>query len=256
MKIVLYRLILLAFVSAKPALAAEFDEGLAVEILRGETLQAAWQLAQSNPEIASRYLRAAIEQRLVMEAARLGLEERADVQDALQRARRQVLVQALREHHNRGVTPPSEADTIPYFYTNAKDYKLAEAFRMVAVEWPTITPEHADRVAKMVKAGKGSTDALVAVNGKLASSGAEQEWLNERNVTPPVWAKLKTLKDGQQSLVQTNQSLIVFSRVEYRPERPAKYEEAKDSVRRSLYAQRKDKAWREYVEEKAEEARE
>ena len=111
----------LSAVAAMPVLAAEFDEGLAVEILRGETLQAAWQLAQTNPEVANRYVQSSVEQSLAMEAARMGLHERADVQDAMQRARRQILVQAMREEHIRGIPAPADADVKAHFDANAKN---------------------------------------------------------------------------------------------------------------------------------------
>lgn len=241
----------LSAVAATPVLAAEFDEGLAVEILRGETLQAAWQLAQTNPEVANRYVQSSVEQSLAMEAARLGLHERADVQDAMQRARRQILVQAMREEHIRGIPAPADADVKAHFDANAKNFKLAEAYRITAVEWTGITAEHADRVSKLVAAGKASTNTLVAANGKLVASGGENEWLNQNNIIPPVWEKLKTIKDGQQTYVQTNQVMVVFTRVAHRDERPATFEEAKGSAAQSLWNERREQSWRKRIEEMA-----
>ncbi len=189
--------------------------------------------------------------RTAAEAARLGLHERADVQDAMQRARRQILVQAMREEHIRGIPAPADADVKAHFDANAKNFKLAEAYRITAVEWTGITAEVADRVSKMVAAGKANTNTLVAANGKLVATGGENEWLNQNNIIPPVWEKLKTIKDGQQTYIQTNQVMVVFTRNGHRDERPATFEEAKGSAAQSLWNERRELSWRKRIEEMA-----
>ncbi|MFO1492650.1 MAG: peptidylprolyl isomerase [Kiritimatiellia bacterium] len=241
----------LTAVSGSTAFAAAFDEGLAVEILRGETLQAAWQLAQTNPEVANRYIQSAVEQNLAMEAAATGLDERADVQDALQRARRQILVQAMREEHIRGIPAPAEADVKAHFEANEKNFKLAEAYRLTAVEWTGISAEHADRVSKLVAAGKASTNTLVAAKGRLVAAGGTNEWLNANNVIPPVWSKLGKIKDGEQTYIQTNEVMVVFTRIAHRPERQATFEEAKGSAAQALWNERRELSWRKSIEERA-----
>lgn len=251
MKRMIAGLATLSAVAAMPLFAAEFDEGLAVEILRGETLQAAFQLAQTNPEVANRYVQSSVEQSLAMEAARLGLHERADVQDAMQRARRQILVQAMREEHIRGIPTPADADVKAYFDANAKNFKLAEAYRITAVEWTSISAEHADRVSKLVAAGKASTNTLTSAEGRLVATGGEKEWLTKNNIIPPVWDKLKTIKDGQQTYVLTNQVMVVFTRLGHRPEREASFDEAKDSAKQSLWNERREQSWRKRIEEMA-----
>jgi hypothetical protein len=227
-----------------------FDEGLAVEILRGETLQAAWQLAQTNPEVANRYVMSAVEQGLAMEAAQMGLAERADVQGALQRARRNILVQAMRENHARGIAAPSDAEVKAYYDSRKADFKLPEAYRVTAVQFTDVSAEKADRITTLVKSGKGTTNELVKAEGTLVASGGRDEWIARNNIIPPVWEQLGRIKDGQQTFIHTNRVMVVFTRNAYRPESPASFEEARGSAFQELWNERRNQAWNALITER------
>ena len=71
------------------------------------------------------------------------------------------------------------------------------------------------------------------------------------NIIPPVWEKLKTIKDGQQTYIQTNQVMVVFTRLANRAERPATFEEAKGSAAQALWNERREQSWRKRIEELA-----
>ena len=143
---------ILAVFSLPFALQAQtLDAALAAEALRGATLNSATVILGRDVESADNYRELALEQAIAVQAGRFGLDERVDVQRALAAARRQVLVQALREEVERQVPGPDEASVRELFDKNKTAFVAPSAYQLTVYEWPkTVTSSTAELTAKLV----------------------------------------------------------------------------------------------------------
>jgi parvulin-like peptidyl-prolyl isomerase len=125
----------IATVAGKPLTVAEFER-----ITTGLD-QNSRKLASENPKLFLQQMTYA--DALVEEAEKTGLDQRTPYREQLERARRQILTQAILTHKNQTVTIPAE-EVKKYFEANREDYRQARV-KVIFISRETHTFNLADR---------------------------------------------------------------------------------------------------------------
>lgn len=225
------------------------DQTVATELLRGAVANQTINVLAQSPDLQRNYVIGVIEQELVQEAARRGLQERLDVQRLLMQARYQILIQALQQDVMRKVPQPTDAE-IQAAYRKEKDrWVMPEAYRLAifAAENTNTNAVAALRAA----AGTGAPDAdrLTAAGARpLLPPAAGEVWITERDIVPEVWKALAALKDGESRVFGVQESVWLVHRVAYRKSGPMTFEQARDAVRAELYQARQRQEWEAFVD--------
>ena len=224
------------------------DQTVATELLRGATGQLAVGALQNSPDFARMYTTSVLEQELAQEAAKRGLTERLDVQRALLMARYTILIQALQQDIAKGIVQPTDADVEAQYKKNRADYKLPEAVKADVVLLDG-TSTNSLEVARAAATAQAIDPENLKKTNYRELAKADQVWV-ARDVFPEeVWTEIRKLEKGRVAWyrVQNNNYMIVKYQ-DYRAERPATLDEAKDGIRNQMVGDRQQKAWQAYVE--------
>ena len=226
------------------------DQAVATELMRNVGSQLAVGALQNNAEFARAYTTSVLEQELAQESARRGLTERLDVQRALSVARFQVLIQALQGDIARGVTQPTDAEIKDKFEKNRKDYKLLEAVKVDLYAIDGTSSNALDVVRSAVAAQKIDPAKLQTVPFKEIGTAA-QVWVAKDIFRDEVWKAVREMKKDQVQFFRVEGNYWLLRYEDYRAERPATLDEAKDGIRNQMVGERQQKAWADFVQKTA-----
>lgn len=226
--------------------AQTLDPALAAEALRGATLNSATTILGRDIESADNYRELALEQAIAVQAGRLGLDERVDVQRALAAARRNVLVQALREEVERQVPGPDEASVRELFDKNKSAFVAPSAYQLTVYEWPkTVASTTAELTVKLVGA---DLEKIVAdTGGKVVVPAANTDWMVEGRMIPAIWTGLAAMKDGETKWFDGEGGKVRVTRRAYREPKQLAYEEAKNDAARAFIMRKRAEAWQQFL---------
>lgn len=224
------------------------DQTIATELLRGATGEMAVGALQSSPDFARMYTTSVLEQELAQEAAMRGLGERLDVQRALMTARYTILIQALQQDVARGTAQPTDAEVEAQYKKNRAEYKLPEAVKADVVILDG-TETNALEVARAAALAQTIDPENLKKTRFQELARADQVWV-ARDVFPEdVWKQVREMEKGRVSFFRMpNSNYMIVKYEDYRAERPATLDEAKDGIRNQMAGERQRKAWEDYLE--------
>ncbi len=227
------------------------DQQLAAEILRGAVApQAPGTLLQSQ-EMQQVYAGSLLQQELVQEAARRGLAERLDVSRALQQARWQLLIQALREDIGRSVSIPTEDEIKKQHAANKGKYQFEDSYKLDI--W-TVSPQvtnATERVRAMLAGGKIVESELAALSARQLIATSSPLWVAESSVDANIWKDLPAMKVGDLKSYLVKGEIWIIRRGEFRAKREMTYDEAKEQIKQELINDRANQAWEQFQKAKA-----
>ncbi|OQW97650.1 MAG: hypothetical protein BWK77_01215 [Verrucomicrobia bacterium A1] len=238
-------------VAASAQQAGHFlDQAVATELLRGAVAgQAVNALAQSA-DMQRSYVTGVIEQELAQEAARRGLTERVDVQQAMTRARHQILLQALQQDIGRHAVQPTDVEIQASFKKEKDRWVMPEAFKLdiFAADSSNATAVAALKAA----AGMAAPDAaaLKTAGARQLASGAGEAWVTEREIVPEVWKALPSLRVGEGRTFGVQSAVWLVRRVDARKAGPMTFEQAREQVRGALLQANQRAEWEAFVEKR------
>jgi hypothetical protein len=222
------------------------DAAVAAEALRGATLNSAVNILGRDGETAGNYREIAMEQALAVQAGRLGLDERIDVQRAMANARRNVMVQALREEVERQVPPPDEAGIKDLYEKNKSAFVSPSAYQLTVYEWPaSVKFTAAELTVKLT--GTDIEKAVADSGGRVVMPAASTEWLVEARMIPQIWTGLAAMKDGETKWFDGETGKVRVTRRAYREPKPLTFDEARADATRVLVLRMRAEAWQRYL---------
>lgn len=228
--------------------AQSLDAAIAAEALRGATLNSAINILGSDAGSADNYRELTLEQGLAVESGRLGLDERIDVQRALAAARRQVLVQALREEVERTVGAPDEKAVKEFFEKNKSAFVSPDAYQLTVYEWAD-TPKGTIEELTTKLAGAEPEKAVEASGGKVVVPAKSDAWLTEKSMIPAIWSGLAAMKDGESKWFDgEKKGRVRVTRKAFQATKQLTFEEAKDAATRALIMRTRAETWQQYLQ--------
>jgi hypothetical protein len=244
---------LLLLIVRSAAQQPAFDPGVAAEVMRGTVTARAADAMQDNQQLLLDYQSAALEQELAQEAVKRGLAERMDVQQELQKARRQTLVRAVRDDVARAVAAPSEEELKQAYQSDPGRWTLPAAYQLdVFLVAPGDTNGLAQ--ARQLAAGKAvPDDALRFLNARALVLQSSGRWLEARDVVPAIWTNLPAMKAGEGRLFDTDGGLLFVRRGAFREQKTPPFEQVRGQIQAALHRQKQAEAWRDYLIQKRKE---
>ena len=243
--------LLTAVMPCIPASAQQvtLDPAVASEVLRGTVaLQAAGAL-RDNQQLLLDYQSVAMEQELAQEAVKRGLAERMDVQQELQKTRRQTLVRAMHDDIARSVTPPPEEDVKQAFQKDPQRWTLPAGYQLDVFY---VDPANSNALAQArALTGKAvSDDALKSLNARALVLQSSGRWMSSNDLASAIWTNLPAMKQGDGRLFETESGPLLIRRGAYREQRVPLFDEARAEVHALLLRQKQEEAWQKYLVQK------
>jgi hypothetical protein len=234
--------------SGTNALMHVVDQAIAAELLRGAVAGQSVNVLAQSPDLQRNYVIGVIEQELVQEAARRGLQERLDVQRALLQARYQILVQALQQDVMRKVSPPTDAEIQAAFKKDKDRWVLPPAYRLLV--WVADSSNTNAVAALRAAAGTLPPDAqrLTSAGARLLLADTPEVWVTERDIVPEIWKALPSLQDGESRVFGVQNAVWLVRRLAYRRGGPMTFEQARDLIRAELLQAKQQQEWNNFVE--------
>lgn len=238
-------------VAASAQQAGHFlDQAVATELLRGAVAgQAVNALAQSA-DMQRSYVTGVIEQELAQEAARRGLTERVDVQQAMTKARHQILLQALQQDIGRHAAQPTDAEIQASFKKEKDRWVMPEAFKLDI--FAADSSNSVAVAALKAAAGMAAPDAaaLKKAGARQLVSGAGEAWVTEREIVPEVWKALPSLRVGEGRTFGVQSAVWLVRHVDSRKAGPMTFEQAREQVRGALLQANQRAEWESFVDKR------
>jgi len=252
MRIKHIHLLILAGLSMGMGLRAQhvLDQTVATELLRGSTKNLAIGALQQDESFLRQYSASVLEQELAQEAGRRGLPERMDVRRALQVNRTRILVEALKADVVRDVTPPTAEEVEAMYEQASEQLRIAEALRVDLYVLDAEDPAANDFVSAAVDENEINGEKISEITGRqLASAENGGGWVARNSFPEGVWNELEAGKDGQVFSFPLEGNILLIKRHEYRDERQATMEEARDQLRVAMMQKRQQAKWVEFLQE-------
>jgi len=244
---------LVTFLASLPLYAQEHtvDQTVLTELARGATSSLAVNALQSNPDFQRRYSAGVLEQELAQEAARRGLAERLDVQQALANARMQILIQALQADLARKQPRPTDAEIERQFRANPETYRLLEAVKADLFLLEGAHPE-ALAVARQAVADQEIRAGELQKTRFQQVALADQDVWVARDVFPEeIWTAVRQIPEGRVRFFRVEENIMLLKYYEHREARAATLDEVRDNVRQELSQRRFQEAWQNFLQEKS-----
>jgi hypothetical protein len=233
---------------------ARFDAAVAAEVMSGSAAMQAAGIMRDDQRVFLGYLDVALQQELAQEAVRRGLTERLDVQNAQQNARRQILIQSLRDDLARSLPVATEAEMKAVFQADTNRWTFQAGFQIDAVQ---LDAKDTNLMAKAraVVTGKPVPDADLApfTNYPALATQGSGRWFTTNDFLPEVYAELPKMQQGEVRLFEMQAGPILIRRGAGRQQRPMTFDEARAQIQIDLQAQRLQKAWDDYIARKRKE---
>jgi hypothetical protein len=229
------------------AQAQILDAAVAAEALRGAALNSAVNILGKDAESAGNYRELAVEQALAVEAGRYGLDERIDVSRALAAARRNVLIQALREEVERQVPAPEDKAVTEFYEKNKTAFVAPSAYQIAVYEWADgakVISSDLDKKLAVADVEKAVADS----GGKVIVPSSATAFVAENSMIPAIWTGLAAMKDGETRWFDGEKgSKVRVTRRAYRASKALTFEESKGDAARALLMRARAEAWQGYV---------
>ncbi len=214
------------------------------------------QLAEVSPKLRpfikaqkGRYLQGLIEEELLyQEAQKLKLQSDAQILRQIERAKRRLMVQKLLQTAVKDKIQVGDKEAQDYYLSNPALYQLRERarFSMILVKDKALAEE-------IFKKSLAGTDfASLAIAHSLDSTkmrGGNLGFIEKGQMGAGLDEAGFALKPGEISAVlETPHGFQILKMTEYQPAKSRSFEEVKESIRRSLQANKEKKAVRDYLE--------
>lgn len=227
------------------------DQAVLTELTRGTSSPLAVNALQSNPELQRRYTAGVLEQELAQEAARRGLAERLDVQQALAGARMQILIQALQADISRKLPRPTDAEVEREFRTNAEAYQILEAVKADIFLLDGSHPESLNVARRAVSANEIDGAELQKIRFQQIALAEQGVWV-ARDVFPEdIWTAVKQIPAGRVRFFRVEDNVLLLKFYEHREARAATLDEVREQIRQELTQRRFQEAWQNFLQEKS-----
>ena len=226
---------------------AQFDQGVAAEAMRGTVAAQAAGAMRDNQQLLLDYQNLAMEQAFAGEAVRRGLAERLDVQNALQTARRQILVQALREDVGRSAPPPTEADVKNAYQAQTNRWVQPSGYQLDVFQVDTADSNAFAQARALAGSKPVGDDKLPGLKARMVLSAASGRWVTTNDVAASIWAALPSMKQAEGRLFDTPGGLLFIRRGAYREARLLPFEQVQGVLQIELIKARQAAAWNDYV---------
>jgi len=229
---------------------ARFDAAVAAEVMRGTVAAQAAGAMRDNQQLLLDYQAVALEQELACEAAKRGLTERLDVQHALEQARRQVLVQALKKEVTRRVAPLDEADIKAAYEKEPTRWTSPAAFQIDAYPLDLSDSQDMDRARPLVTGKPVGDERLSGLTAKPVVLQSSGRWLTAHEVAPEVWTNLPAMKSGTARIFQTPAGAMLVRRGAFREPRIPPLEQVRGQIEIELEQQDAEVKWTEFLKKR------
>ena len=232
-----------------PAMAqeAQFDQAVAAEVMRGTVASQVAGAMQNNQQLLVDYQAVALEQGLAEEAAQRGLAERLEVQNRLQRARRQILIQALKEDLVAEAPAPTEEEMQKAYQAQPARWTLPPAFQLDAMEIDPLDDKTIQQ-ARTLETGKAVSDEMLrSLKARALVTQASGNWVTAGQVAPVIWTNLPTMGTNEVRCFDTPAGRILVRRGAMRAPRQLSFEEVRPQVEGEARRAKEETFWNEYL---------
>lgn len=236
--------------STAGALTNQVDFWAATEVVMGQISASTMEQIQRSPELLQQYQAVLVDQYLAQEAVKRGLTERLDVQRALNVARRNVLVRALREELVRQLPEPSAAELTAAYNKKREQWVVPAAYQLDVFSMAASDTAAHDAAMKLAT-GRPVPDADLAqlVNVRTQVLMQSGIWLTTNNMLPAIWKGLTLMKEKEVRLFPDGAQTLVVRRGPYREAKQLSLEEARPFVRADLIREKADRVWSNYLQQ-------
>jgi hypothetical protein len=232
---------------------ARFDMGVAAEVTRGAAAAQTAGALRENQQLSTEYQNIALEQAVAQEGATRGLTERLDVQHALLQARRQVMVQAVREDLARTLALPPEKDVQAEYQKDPKRWTLPEAFQLDVYAVGAADTNLTNLARSLVTGKPVADDALAGLKAQQLVSQASGRWMSSGDVASSIWTNLAAMKQGEARLFDADAGYVLVRRGGHRDSKVPKFEEVQMSIQGVIMRQKEEASWNTYLAKKRKE---
>jgi hemoglobin-like flavoprotein len=226
------------------------DHGVANEVARTSMRDTTGQAILANTNLMAQYQNLALEQELVQEAVRKGLTERLDVQQSLHAARRNILIQALRNNVVEETTPPEEDEWVSAYERFSDRLIQPEAMMLDVYTFPGSEMEDLAKARSVLQKNPDKAESLLLEKGFMHfTAGIPEAWFNPSQVSTSVWPRLLEMKSGDVDSFPDGEGLLLVRKMGQREARPMTLDESRGILSELLLREQQDKLWNDYLEQ-------
>ena len=242
--------ILLAPALSLQAQNHDLDLAVASELLRDATNPMAVNALQTNPDFLRRYTTGVLEQELAQEAARRGLTERLDVQQAMANARMRILIQALQQDVARKLPKATDAQIKQRFDANPENYRLLEAVQADLFLLDGSDPQAIQVARSSVAARDINPEELQSTRFQHIALAAQDTWVPKTSFPEEVWNGITELNEGQVRFYRVEDNILLVRFHAHREESAATLEDVHELIRQEINNERMQTAWNAFLDRK------
>ena len=226
----------------------KWDKAVISEIMREYSIMRANDAMKNNQDLFLNYQKLLIEQEVVQEAVRRGLAERIDVIHQLQTARREILINAMKDDISRQIPMPDMTAMQLYYQKNLNRYTLTEAFKLEVFELDYTNTELLHLAEKINNTKILEKDLLIKSGAKYISKGHENKWFTEKEINKDIYNALKEMKDGEARMFKLKSNAFIFHRIAYRKKTTIPFENVQRDILSEIRKQQTEDAWKKYLQ--------
>ncbi len=250
MKKSLILLFSLAVAGSASAQTAPVDLNLAAEVWRSTMSQDSLQSINTTTNLLASYKTLALQQELAQESARRGLTERVDVRRSLEEARRNVIIEALRNDVVKSAATPTEEEIGTAYERLSGQLVVPEALSLDVFSIAgTESGKVSDAVTLLTDSADAAAEKLVSEGFKHVTADIEEPWFNATQMTTNIWSALQDMGDGAVDSFPDGANVLVIRKISERDSRTMTLDESRDIVRNQLLRERQDRLWNIYQRE-------
>jgi len=224
--------------------AADFDRGVAAEAVRGTSINNAMGTMTDNQQLRLEYQRILTEQAIAVEAARLGLTERLDVQHALQAARREVLVSSMRHEVTKNILLPGLTAVTAAYSNNLARWIVPETVLVDIVQISTNDDRTVAAAASVITNKQDNTDRPMPEGVSMIIAG---RWLRAVDFPADVWNTISGMSKCDTELCQAGDSYLLISLHARRHIRTNSFAAARSTIEIEMLRAEEEKVWQSYI---------
>lgn len=226
------------------------DPGVATKVLQGNASAQVISAMNGNQQVALSYNKVAIEQAIAEEAARMGLTERIDVQNALQDARRQILVQARKDELIRQLPAPEEDVLKNVYRENPAQWTMPEAYQLDVWMLDTEDKTQMRRARKLALGTPIRDEDAAAFEGEAIIQQANGRWFTQNLVADEIWNALPDMMTQSAKIFEVNDNTLLVRKGERRQRQLLPFPKVRPTILRLVQQQRAEQLWNNYIEQK------
>jgi len=224
--------------------AADFDHGVAAEAVRGTSIADAMGTMTDNQQLRLEYQRILTEQAISVEAARLGLTERLDVQHGLQAARRGVLVSSMRREVTKNIPLPGLTAVTAAYSNNLARWIVPETALVDIVQMSTNDDRTVAAATSVITNKPGNADRPMPEGVSMIIAG---RWLRAVDLPVPVWNTISGMSKGDTEFCQAGDSYLIISLHARQLIRTNSLAAARGTIEIEMLRAEEEKVWQSYI---------